>query len=59
METMVYTVDDIRKLLGVSRSAAYDYVKKVEKEKQPFRVIRVGTTYRIPKESFNSWLTGC
>lgn len=59
MESKVYTVDDIRELLGIGRSAAYDYVKKVEKEKQPFRVIRIGSSYRIPKESFDKWLNEC
>ena len=56
MEPKVYTVSEIQELLGIGRSAAYEYIKKVEKENKPFRVIKIGNTYRIPKESFDKWL---
>lgn len=46
-------------LLGIGRSAAYEYIKKVEEQKEPFRVIKVGKSYRIPKESFDKWLGQC
>ena len=59
MESKVYTVKDVMMFLGISRSAAYDYIKKVEEEKKPFRVIKIGTSYRIPKESFDKWLNQC
>lgn len=59
MESKVYTVKDVMLLLGISRSAAYDYVKKVEEEQKPFRVIKIGSSYRIPKESFDKWLNQC
>lgn len=59
MESKVYTVNDIQKILGIGRTAAYDYIKKVEKEKKPFRVIKIGASYRIPKESFDKWINEC
>lgn len=59
MDTKVYTVADIQELLQMSRSAAYDFIRKVEKENAPFRVIRVGKSYRIPKVSFDQWLNQC
>lgn len=56
MESKVYTVNDVKDLLGIGRSAAYEYIKKVEEQKEPFRVIKIGQSYRIPKESFDKWL---
>ena len=50
MEPKVYTVSEIQELLGIGRSAAYEYIKKVEKENKPFRVIKIGNSYRIPKK---------
>ena len=55
----VYTVNEVMELLGLGRSAAYNYIKKVEKDKTPFRVIKIGSSYRIPKESFDKWLSEC
>lgn len=46
---MLYDIDDIQKLLGVGRTMAYDLVKKAYKTQDPFRVIKVGRLYRIPK----------
>lgn len=54
----VYSAEDIQRLLGIGRSKVYDYLEKVYKEKKPFRVIKIGRIYRIPKESFDSWISG-
>lgn len=50
-EKRVYTVDEIRSILGISRTAAYDLVKQ-----GCFHCIKVGRNYRISKESFDRWL---
>ena len=50
-EKRVYTVDEIRSILGISRTAAYDLVKQ-----GCFHWIKVGGNYRISKESFDRWL---
>ena len=50
-EKRVNTVDEIRSILGISRTAAYDLVKQ-----GCFHCIRVGRNYRISKESFDRWL---
>lgn len=55
---MLYDIDDIQKLLGVGRTMAYDLVKKAYKTKDPFRVIKVGRLYRIPKKPFDEWIGG-
>ncbi len=53
MESKIYTVTNIKDLLNISRTKAYEYVKKVYKEGKPFKVIKVGENYRIPKTSFD------
>lgn len=49
----VYTVEKIGKMLRISRTAAYELVKKAE-----FAVIRSGGWIRVPKASFDAWLDG-
>lgn len=59
MEARVYSVSDIMNILNISRTTAYDYVKSVyEKDNPPFRVIKVGKSYRIIKSSFDKWFNG-
>lgn len=58
MESKVYSITEIKDMLGVSRTKAYDYVKKVYKDQKPFRVIKVGDNYRIIRASFDNWLNG-
>ena len=48
-----YTVAEIREIMGISRPAAYNLVKK-----NFFRSVRVGNQIRISKESFDQWLEG-
>ncbi len=47
----VYSVEEIAEILCISRSAAYDLVKKGE-----FKTVRIGATIRISKPSFDAWL---
>lgn len=51
-----YNAKDIQKILGIGRSRVYEYLKKVEKEGVPFKVIKIGTVYKIPIISFNKWV---
>lgn len=46
-----YTVDEIQDILGISRTSAYNLVKK-----DRFRCVRIGGTIRISKKSFDEWL---
>lgn len=46
----VYTVDEIAKLLRVSRTSAYRFVKSGK-----FKSFYVGTMLRISKDSFDEW----
>lgn len=58
MEAKVYSISEVQDMLGVSRTKAYEYIKKVYEDKKPFRVIKVGGNYRIKKSSFDRWLDG-
>lgn len=46
-----YTVDEIQDILSISRTSAYNLVKK-----NAFRSVRIGGSIRISKKSFDEWL---
>ena len=58
MESKVYTITEIKDILDISRTKAYEYIKKVHKEQYPFRVIKIGPNYRIIRASFDKWING-
>lgn len=58
-EKVVYLAQDIQKLLGIGRSRCYTYLEEVYKKQEPFRVIKIGKLFRVPKQSFDNWLNGC
>ena len=51
-ETAVYTVEQIARLLVISRRSAYNLCNSTTE----FRVLRVGGSIRVPKDSFDAWL---
>ncbi|MCX7746016.1 MAG: helix-turn-helix domain-containing protein [Clostridia bacterium] len=51
INTEVYTVQDIMVKLDISKNVAYDLIKQ-----SLFPVIKIKSTYRIPKKSFDEWL---
>ena len=55
-EKRVYDAEDIQQLLGIGRSKTYSFLEEVYKEQQPFRVIKIGKLYRIPRNSFDDWI---
>ena len=50
-EKRTYTVDEIQDILGVSRTSAYNLVKK-----KVVHSARIGGSIRISKKSFDDWL---
>lgn len=58
MEPKVYSVSDIMDILCISRTKAYDFIKRVYEDNGSFRVVLVGGNYRILKASFDKWLEG-
>ncbi len=54
----VYNAEEIQQLLGIGRSKTYDFLDEVNKKQAPFRVIKIGRIYRVPKDSFDRWIDG-
>lgn len=54
-EPRVYFAHDIQRYLGLGRSKTYEFLDEVYRQKTPFRVIKVGKLFRIPKKSFDDW----
>lgn len=57
-ERIAYTPEDIQTMLGIKRSAVYNFLAQVYRDHGPFLVHKIGTMYRIPKESFDNWFYG-
>lgn len=55
-EKRVYEVEDIQEILNIGRTKAYAFIQEVYKKQVPFKVIKIGNIYRIPKTSFDHWL---
>lgn len=52
----VYLPSEIQSMLGISKGACYAFLNKVEKDQTPFRVIKIQSSIRVPKEGFDRWL---
>ena len=46
-----YTVKEIATILGISENATYTFIKEGH-----FKVLRIGSAIRIPKQFFDRWL---
>lgn len=56
-ETQVYLASDIQRTLRLGKTKTYEFLNEVYRQKEPpFRVIKVGTSVRVPKRSFDDWL---
>ena len=51
LECRTYTVNEIARILGVSRAQAYRLVQE-----DLFKSVRIGNAIRISKLSFDKWL---
>mgnify|MGYP004542322149 FL=1 len=49
---LVYTVEEIAQMLAISLRSAYNLCNSTTE----FRVLRVGGSIRVPKDSFDAWL---
>lgn len=50
-EPRTYRVEDIAAILGIGRSSAYKLVQQGQ-----FKVVRIGSSIRISRSSFDAWL---
>ena len=58
VEVQVYYPAEIRVILGISKSRVYTFLAEIYKqENPPFKVIKIGKLFRVPKRSFDEWLT--
>lgn len=48
----VYTVEEVAQMLAISLRSAYNLCNSTSE----FRVLRVGGSIRVPKDSFHAWL---
>lgn len=55
-ETAVYDMKQIQDILDIKRTAAYSLVAKVYESQEPFRILKIGSLYRIPCTGFDQWL---
>ena len=51
LECRTYTVNEVARILGVSRAQAYRLVQE-----DLFKSVRIGNAIRISKRSFDHWL---
>lgn len=58
MEAQVYTVTEMQEMLNISRTFAYKFADEVYQKQEPFVVLKIGKSFRIPKEPFNRWMKG-
>ena len=54
----LYDIEDLQELLGIGRTRAYQLVKEAYEKQQPFKVIKLGKLYRIPKKPFDDSMEG-
>ena len=52
-EKRCYSVRDLQEMLGISKPAVYELIKRKE-----FRWVMIGGRYKISKRSFDEWLDG-
>ena len=55
----VYLAADIQRILGIGKSKSYTFLEDVYKQKNPpFKVLKIGKLFRVPKRGFDEWLNG-
>jgi hypothetical protein len=57
-EQAVYLAEDVQRALGLGKTKTYEFLRQVYITQQPFRVIKIGRVFRVPKKSFDRWLYG-
>lgn len=58
IEQQVYCAENIQAMLALGKSKTYQYLAQVYETQEPFRVIKIGKLFRVPKQSFDDWLYG-
>ena len=59
IDQQVYLAADIQRMLGIGKSKSYRFLEEVYKQKNPpFKVLKIGKLFRVPKRGFDDWLNG-
>ena len=59
IDQQVYLAADIQRMLGIGESKSYMFLEEVYKQKNPpFKVLKIGKLFRVPKRGFDDWLNG-
>ena len=59
IDQQVYLAADIQRMLGIGKSKAYTFLEDVYNQKNPpFKVLKIGKLFRVPKRGFDEWLNG-
>jgi len=56
VERKVYSPEEIMIILGLSKTTTYQFLNKTYETQSPFKVIKINTVIRVPKEGFDKWL---
>lgn len=51
----MYNAEQIRYVLGMSKSNVYRFLEEVYKNGGPFVVVKIGRLYRVKSDSFDEW----
>ncbi len=57
VECLFYSAEEVRVMLGLGKTKAYEYLEQVRLTGKPFVVIRLDKLYKIPKASFDQWIS--
>lgn len=59
IDQQVYLAANIQRMLGIGKSKSYMFLEEVYKQKNPpFKVLKIGKLFRVPKKGFDDWLNG-
>ena len=59
IDQQVYLAAAIQRMLGIGKSKSYMFLEEVYKQKNPpFKVLKIGKLFRVPKKGFDDWLNG-
>ncbi len=58
VEAAVYTAAEVQEFLQLGKTKTYDFLETAYEKQAPFRVLKIGRIFRIPKVDFDRWLAG-
>ena len=59
VDQQVYLAGDIQRMLGIGKSKSYTFLDDLYKQKdRPFKVLKIGKLFIVPKRGFDEWLNG-